>query len=652
MNKIILVSIIKNEEKIINRCLTSILSLVDGICITDTGSTDNTVSIVNDFFKKIDIPGKLYHDEWKNFGHNRSNSFLNALEYCKELNWDLSKTYGLLLDADMKLVINNFDKNDMNLIGYNIIQSSPCLDYYNTRFIRMDFNWKCIGVTHEYWNGDNLGLLNKDKIYIDDVGDGGSKSDKISRDIRLLELGIKDEPNNGRYYFYLAQSYKDNGEFKKAIEHYKIRIKIGGWYEEVWYTHYMISKCHLFLNNIEKFEEWSLRAYNYRKHRSEPIYELVKYFRETSQHYKAYHYYLIGKNISYPNDDILFIEKNVYDYSFDWEYSILQYYVFPNERLNGLKNIINYYNNHSFSIDLAFNNIEHYMLRLIDDGNYFPLDLKSQCSDSEFKPSSISFLPLNNNILANVRFVNYKIEPNGSYTYKNKVMTKNAYIFLNKELEPISSINFMNDKLSDISSKDSIILGLEDIRLFFNDGKINYTAVTSEYSYNDKIRIIKGEYKYEEKEFINNICIIPPTETDCEKNWVTIKDKFIYKWHPLQIGEIKGNKLEIIYIKETPKFFNKYRGSTNAFEYNNEFWFVTHGIMNCSPRKYFHQVVILDNNYNIIKYTVPFYFNKLAIEYCLGLIIINETIYLSASRNDADPIIVKIKLTNFQRYFL
>ena len=32
-----------------------------------------------------------------------------------------------------------------------------------------------------------------------DVGDGGCKSDKISRDIRLLEQGIKDEPTNCRW---------------------------------------------------------------------------------------------------------------------------------------------------------------------------------------------------------------------------------------------------------------------------------------------------------------------------------------------------------------------------------------------------------------------------------------------------------------------
>ena len=47
-------------------------------------------------------------------------------------------------------------------------------------------------------------FLQWDSIWIDDIGDGGSKGDKFERDIRLLKQGLEEEPNNGRYYFYLA----------------------------------------------------------------------------------------------------------------------------------------------------------------------------------------------------------------------------------------------------------------------------------------------------------------------------------------------------------------------------------------------------------------------------------------------------------------
>jgi glycosyltransferase involved in cell wall biosynthesis len=53
---------IKNEEKIIERCLQNALSVCDAICVTDTGSTDSTCSKVEEIFTTLQIPTKLYHD--------------------------------------------------------------------------------------------------------------------------------------------------------------------------------------------------------------------------------------------------------------------------------------------------------------------------------------------------------------------------------------------------------------------------------------------------------------------------------------------------------------------------------------------------------------------------------------------------------------
>jgi glycosyltransferase involved in cell wall biosynthesis len=44
--KIILCMIVKNESKIIERIIKSVLQIVDEISICDTGSTDNTVEII------------------------------------------------------------------------------------------------------------------------------------------------------------------------------------------------------------------------------------------------------------------------------------------------------------------------------------------------------------------------------------------------------------------------------------------------------------------------------------------------------------------------------------------------------------------------------------------------------------------------------
>ena len=658
MTRLVLISMIKNEEKIIERCFKNILPIIDAICVTDTGSTDNTVSIVNNFFDDKKIPGKVYLDTFKNFGYNRTNSFLNAVDYCKELEWDLNDTYGILIDADMEVVIKNFDKSKLNNNGYKIIQETPHLEYYNLRFVKMSVKWRCVGVTHEYWDGSHSENLGKDLIYINDVGDGGCKSDKLPRDARLLEEGINEEPNNVRYHFYLAQTYKDMGQFKKAIEFYKKRIKMGGWYEEIWYSYYMISRCYFLLNDFEKFEAWAIKAYKNRRERSEPIYHLVKYFRENSQHFKAWHYLLLGKSIGFPSNDLLFMEKEVYSYLFDYEETILHYYIYPNERLNGLKTSIKYLNKYDNYENCVFGNIEHYMRRLLNDGEYVPINFDTNFGD--YTPSSISLIEYDNKILANVRLVNYRIQSNGSYLMckdskfdpNEKVLTKNAYLYYNHKLEPISDLTFMDGELEDLKSKDCRIMGLEDVRLYKKNNKIMYSATNSNYSYNDCIRIVNGEYNNQLNKFINNSCLHPPTETYCEKNWIGIEDKFIYKWHPLQVGIVIDNKLEILTTHDTPSFFKHYRGSSNIVDYNNNYWVITHGIKNTTPRKYFHQMVVLNKEFKVLKYSVPFYFDKWAIEYCLGLYIKNETLIMTVSRNDSNPIFAKVKIEDFDKYFM
>jgi hypothetical protein len=78
---------------------------------------------------------------------------------------------------------------------------------------------------------------------------------------------------------------------------------------------------------------------------------------------------------------------------------------------------------------------------------------------------------------------------------------------------------------------------------------------------------------------------------------------------------------------------------------------VTHGIKNCTPRKYFHQIVILNKNFGLKKYTLPFYFDKLAVEYCLGFVILDDIAYMTVSRNDSNPIIIKIAIDKLNKLF-
>jgi glycosyltransferase involved in cell wall biosynthesis len=418
---------VRNEEKIIRRCVEAVEGVVDAYCVVDTGSADKTCDIVREFLASH--TGRLCETEWKNFGHNRTQSFQLAQAYVRdELGWDLRDTYGLLLDGDMVFHAGSLRDQTLTETGYTIVQRNGNLEYPNCRLVRMDYEWTCRGVTHEYWDGPTQALP-ASVCYIEDRNDGGCKSDKFVRDAQLLEQGLSDEPTNARYMFYLGQTYHALGLYDDSIAMYKKRIRAGGWVEEVWYSHYMIGQCHHGVKNMPKFEEWMLRAHAFRPSRAEPIYKLAKHFREVGEHYKAYHYVRMGKKIP-ASKDSLFIEKDVYDHLFDYETTILHYYVSP-DRTAGLGECVKYLMNRPNQC--VFSNLQFYVKPV---GPGTRVQLPRNLFGSDYHPSSVCVYMKDDKLQANVRYVNYRMTPdrnayemslNGEYSGKHAVRTLNAH---------------------------------------------------------------------------------------------------------------------------------------------------------------------------------------------------------------------------------
>ena len=632
--KLALILMIKNEEKILLRCLKALENIVEYFCICDTGSTDTTLQIAKEFLETH--KGCLTEEPFQNFGYNRSVSFNNAQKYLDESKVNLKETYGLLLDADMLFISGKLLEQDLKETGYKVIQINGGMEYYNARILRMDIVWKCIGVTHEYWDGPCNSSLTKDICYIDDRGDGGCKHDKFERDQRLLEEGLSKEPQNVRYMFYLAQTYKCLGKFEDAIQMYKKRIEAGGWDEEVWYSHYMIGESYFSLNNIPEFENWMQKAFAYRPTRSESIYKLAKYFREVAHHYKSYHYIRIGEKIPFTKD-ILFIESDFYKGLFEYEKSIVEYYIHP-ERC--LKTTINYMLQLGHFQDNCVSNLKFSVKPL--KSKITKLVLPSPFGE-DFTPSAIS---LDTYPLANVRYVNYLPPVDGGYRTRDgsAIQTKNAYVNLDtKEFSIIEE---------PIYNFQSHVQGLEDLRLYTNpNGKLCFTATSFKQFIQDKICIVHGEYDLETKSYKNYQGIQSPTNSECEKNWTNVPgtDDFIYSWNPLRIGRIKENKFIVTSESKTPPLFSLFRGSASPIEVNGKWFVLVHFVEYCQPRKYYHCFVELEKEtYKVLKVSLPFVFQNIGIEYCISVRLIEDTLEYFVSFTDTNPSTVKSRLSDLE----
>lgn len=666
---IILLLMVKNESRIIERCLQGALPHVDAVAILDTGSTDETMAIAERVLTASGKPGRIIQEPFLDFGKSRTRSFQVAQELCAELEWNPDVTYALAVDGDMVLMpSSSFRSYPLTLNGYSIIQNNGFIKYHNMRLMKCAYPWKCVGATHEYWSGDPTGKIPYDVVYIDDRNDGGCKADKFERDVRLLTAEIAEDPNNGRAHFYLGQSLKDLGRFDEAIAMYTRRIELGGWHEEVWYAHLQIGKCYEHKGDVHQMELWLNKAFDRHPARAEPIYHLCRYFREKSQHYKAYHYYLKGKDIPYPKDDVLFIEDAIYNGGlFAYENTILACYVTGKSKQDALVEVIQYLNRPGGAAyeGNVRDNLVYYLEPLMGDryrGMYSRLLLPD---DAEYKASSCCVVPYSatdpmKRYVLNARMTNYSIDHTGAYHMRSPdghVKTRNARVWLNAAFQPTESLRMVHEAYD---AQPSNIEGLEDIRLFYHDGVLKCTASCKNITNDGRIVIVYGEYDPLLASIRELQVLEPPRPSYVEKNWIYVPNRaliseaatgrlnFIYGWSPLEVGAVDPvtKQLVIHTTHVTNEFFRHCRGSSPLCEYGGKWWCVVHFVKYSQPRQYYHSVVCFhQDTLAVEKYSAPFVFCEPKIEYCLGLDVKDERATFLFSRNDTDPSMIQLPLS-------
>ena len=352
MSTLCLCMIVKNESKIIKRCLDSIREYLDYWIICDTGSSDDTIKIIKQYFTKHDIKGEIHEDKWHNFGYNRT--------LCVERAYEKSD-FILLLDADF--IVNIKNKNFKLFLNDNyLLKYEGNLNYRQMLLVRGNIKWKYIGVTHEYiCRADENNISKKifDDISITHYTDGNNRSYKFERDIKLLSEYLSINPDSDRTVFYLANSYIDIQDYKNAIIYYKKRIEFGGWDEEVYYSKYKLALSHLNQTDMSIALPYFLDAYNYRPERFEALFKIVQYYR-TKEPHNGYAYGMLAYPYfnKYPND-ILFVDNLIHKYSFYDELSICSYAVENYSLAKKLNNFILYYQkNNDYDFDRIETNIK------------------------------------------------------------------------------------------------------------------------------------------------------------------------------------------------------------------------------------------------------------------------------------------------------
>jgi tetratricopeptide (TPR) repeat protein len=201
------------------------------------------------------------------------------------------------------------------------------LSYPNIRLVRAALKLQYITATHEYIDGAGQASP-LSTIWIDDRNDGGCKKNKFKRDIKLLLDELVEKPNNPRDLFYLANSYRDDGQTEKAIETYQVYQKHSNWPEECWHAQLQIADCYVRLDKMDHAVTAYLKAYELRPTRAEPLFRLAKYYRVIGCQILGLLFASTGARLPYPHGDKLFIEDYIYQSGLYEEVAICAFWVY------------------------------------------------------------------------------------------------------------------------------------------------------------------------------------------------------------------------------------------------------------------------------------------------------------------------------------
>jgi len=204
--KISLAMIVKNEELNIEKCLNSVVGLVDEIVIVDTGSTDNTIEKIKQF---PDV--KLFYFDW-------CDDFSIARNYSIE---KTSGDYVLVLDADEYIHAGNRAELEkviqLNAVGKILIDShfrKNNQDYRSTTYVSRFFpkDTRFVGAIHEQLDTQKKRIATNLVV----KHNGYYHTDKSKRNIPYLIKEVKKNPNDPYYLFQLGKELRISERYKES----------------------------------------------------------------------------------------------------------------------------------------------------------------------------------------------------------------------------------------------------------------------------------------------------------------------------------------------------------------------------------------------------------------------------------------------------
>ena len=308
MKTISLCMIVKNEEAVLGRALSSAQEIADEIIVVDTGSTDHTWEIAGN------ITDRRYRFPWTDdFSEARNYSFSKAtMDYQMWLDADDV----ILPEACRKLLVwkETSDRPDVVMLPYHTAfdaEGHPTYSYYRERLIRREAGFRWEGAIHEViTTAGDIRYLDAAITHRKEQPSDPDRNLRIFQ--KLLASGKSFSP---REQFYYARELYYHQEYRKAIQAFSDFVRRpDAWLENRIDACRHLAYCYDALGEHDDAFSSLLRTLEYDTPRAEICCDLGERFLQLKRYPLAIFWYQLAASLPRNDQGGGFVSPDCYDF--------------------------------------------------------------------------------------------------------------------------------------------------------------------------------------------------------------------------------------------------------------------------------------------------------------------------------------------------